>query len=62
MAKSDRKCPQETCPMAGRWTNLSVCRVCHRATVCSIYQPKPAPVGWSRIPPANARRPAGSAG
>jgi hypothetical protein len=40
MAKSDLKCPNENCSMAGKWTNLSVCRNCHRATVHAIYQPQ----------------------
>jgi hypothetical protein len=40
MAKSDRKCPNEKCPMTGKWTSLAVCRHCYRATVYSIYQPR----------------------
>jgi hypothetical protein len=44
MAKSELKCPNGHCAMTGKWTNLSVCRKCRRATVHAIYQPKPSNV------------------
>jgi len=40
MATPDLKCPNEHCAMAGKWTNLSVCPSCRRATVHAIYQPQ----------------------
>jgi hypothetical protein len=52
MAKSERKCPNEYCQMAGKWTTLSVCPKCHRATVHAIYQPQ--------APAAKRRRPSGA--
>jgi hypothetical protein len=46
MAKSDLKCPNINCAMSGKWTNLMVCRRCHRATVHAIYQPQT--IDWRR--------------